>query len=152
MKAKLLLAAGLVLVVIQVIRPAKNISAAEPFTGKNEITALHPASAEVKRILVTACYDCHSNNTRYPWYADLQPVGWWLANHVKEGKRHLNFSEFGAYTAKRQAKKLEDICDELKDRGMPLKSYTLVHRDAQLTAAQIAAVSEWAEGRSGGEK
>lgn len=153
MKTKILLALAVILVVIQAIRPAKNLSAAEPFTGRNEITVLHPASAEVKQILAVACYDCHSNRTRYPWYAEVQPVGWWLARHVKDGRRHLNFSEFGAYPAKRQAKKLQEVVDELKDREMPLKSYTLTHADARLTGEQVAALSAWAQAAQGpGEK
>ena len=122
MKIKLLLALAALLLVIQVFRPAKNLAAAEPFTGPNEITVLHPASPEVKQILAVACYDCHSNRTRYPWYAEVQPVSWWLANHIRDGKRHLNFSEFGTYNAKRQAKKLDEIVDEVKDHGMPLSS------------------------------
>jgi hypothetical protein len=145
MKTKILLALAVLLGAIQAIRPAKNLSAAEPFTGKNEITVLHPASPEVRQILAASCYDCHSNTTHYPWYAEVQPVGWWLAKHVKDGRRHLNFSEFGTYTTKRQMKKLEEVCDEVKDHGMPLKSYTLVHDDARLTAPQAAALIQWAE-------
>jgi hypothetical protein len=145
MKTKILLALAVLLGAIQAIRPAKNLSAAEPFTGKNEITVLHPASPEVRQILAASCYDCHSNTTHYPWYAEVQPVGWWLAKHVKDGRRHLNFSEFGTYTTKRQMKKLEEVCDEVKDHGMPLKSYTLVHGDARLTAPQAAALIQWAE-------
>jgi len=145
MKFKLLLALAALLLVIQVFRPAKNLGVAEPFTGPHEITVLHPASPEVKQILAVACYDCHSNRTRYPWYAEVQPVSWWLANHIRDGKRHLNFSEFGTYNAKRQAKKLDEIVDEVKDHGMPLSSYTLVHADARLTEAQIAALCRWVE-------
>jgi len=146
MKSKILAALALFFLVIQFFRPAKNLSAAQPFTGANEITTLHSASPEVKQILATACYDCHSNQTRYPWYSEVQPVAWWLANHINDGKRHLNFSEFGTYTTKRKMKKLEEICDEVKDHGMPLKSYLLVHRDAKLTDAQIAALCQWAQG------
>ena len=152
MKMKILIAGAALLVVIQAIRPAKNLSAAEPFTGKNEITVMHPASAEVKQLLAAACYDCHSNNTRYPWYAEIQPVGWWLAKHVKDGKRHLNFSDFGTYSAKRQTKKLDEFCDELKDHGMPLSSYTFVHSDARLSEAQITTLCQWAQDAQGAAK
>ena len=143
MKKKILLGVLVVLVAIQFIRPAKNLGAAEP--GPNDITVLHPTSLEVKAILARACYDCHSDRTRYPWYAEVQPVGWWLAWHVKEGKRHLNFSQFGVYPGTRASRKLTQLMEETKDEGMPLPSYTWIHRDAKLTDAQIATVCDWAE-------
>ena len=136
----------MLLLAIQAVRPAKNLSAPVRFSGKDDITALYPPPAEVREILQRSCYDCHSNRTEYPWYAEVQPVGWWLANHIKEGKRQLNLSEFGAYSAKRQVKKLEALCDEVKDHAMPLTSYTLIHRSAKLSDAQINAVCQWAEG------
>ncbi len=145
MKTKVLLGLAAVFLVIQAFRPMKNLSAAVPFTGKDDITALHPPSPEVSQILATACYDCHSNHTRYPWYAEIQPVGWWLADHIKDARRELNFSEFGTYPTKRQLKKLEAVCDEVRDRTMPLKSYTFIHRSARLTDAQVAALCQWAE-------
>ena len=145
MKTKILLGLAAVFLFLQAFRPAKNLSATAPRTGKNDVTVLYPASPEVRQILATSCYDCHSNQTRYPWYAGVQPVGWWLASHVKDAKRELNFAEFGAYPRKRQMKKLESLVDEVRDRTMPLKSYTFIHRDAQLTDAQITALCNWAE-------
>lgn len=132
-----------VLVGIQFFRPAKNIASAG--TSPNEITSLYATSPEVKAILAKACYDCHSDNTRYPWYAELQPVSWWLGNHIKDGKRHLNFSQFGTYPSKRAKKKLEEVVEETKKRGMPMTSYTLIHREAKLTDAEIAAIVAWAD-------
>jgi len=143
MKKKIGLGLLVIVIGIQFIRPAKNLSAATP--GPNDITVQHPTSPEVKAVLAKACYDCHSDNTRYPWYAEVQPVGWWLANHVKDGKRHLNFSQFGTYTAKRAGKKLKDVVEETKEKKMPMSSYTLIHTDAKLTPAEIAAVTAWAE-------
>ena len=145
MKTKIIVGLFVVFLAMQAIRPAKNLSAAVPFTGKNEITVLYPPSPEVKQILAASCYDCHSNNTHYPWYAEIQPAGWWLASHINDGRKHLNFSEFGAYGTKRQIKKLEAMSDEVGDRGMPLTSYTLIHRDARLTDAQITAFTRWVE-------
>ena len=75
----------------------------------------------------------------------MQPVGWWLADHIKDARRNVNFAEFGSYTRKRQMKKLEAVVDEVRDRAMPLKSYTYLHRDAKLTGAQITALCRWAE-------
>jgi hypothetical protein len=107
--------------------------------------AKFPPPPAVKQILEEACYDCHSNRTRYPWYAQIQPVGWWLAEHIKDAKRELNFSEFASYREHQQAKKLLSVSDEVTTRSMPLKSYTWIHRDAKLTEAQIKLVSDWAE-------
>ena len=145
MKKKILLGLAGVFLALQAFRPAKNVSALAPFTGKDDITVLYPPPPAVRQILATACYDCHSNQTRYPWYAGVQPVGWWLASHITDARRALNLAEFGAYPRKRQVKKLESLVDEVRDRTMPLKSYTFIHRDAKLTDAQIDALCSWAE-------
>src|SRR5579859_128630 len=107
---KILLGLVVVFVAIQFVRPAKNLS---PAAGPNDVTAKVTVPADVQRVLAKACYDCHSDNTRYPWYAEVQPVGWWLASHIKNGKRHLNFSEFGAYDAKHAQRKLQQTAHEL---------------------------------------
>jgi hypothetical protein len=138
---KILLGLAAVAVAIQFVRPAKNDAPA----GPDDLAAKYPPPPAVKQILETACYDCHSNRTRYPWYAQLQPTGWWLASHINDGKRELNFSEFAAYPEHRRAKKLQAISDEVTDHSMPLKSYTWIHRDAKLTDAQIKLIAEWAE-------
>jgi hypothetical protein len=144
-KKSILKITGLVLVagfvVLQFFRPVKN----DTPSGPNDLFALHPASAEVERLVRASCYDCHSNRTRYPWYAEIQPSAWWLAQHIADGKRELNFSEFGAYAGHRQGQKLLAVADEVHGRTMPLKSYTWVHRDARLDAAQIKMLVDWAE-------
>jgi len=141
---KILIVLGVALVAIQFFPSAKNVSTAAP--GPNDITVMHPTSPEVKAILKESCYDCHSNNTRYPWYTHIQPVGWWMQHHVDEGNRELNFSEFGTYTAKRARKKLDEIVKETKDGEMPLTSFLITHREAKLTALQIQQVVDWADG------
>lgn len=146
MKTKIFLGLAVVFLALQAFRPAKNVSAVAPFTGKDDITVLYPPPPAVKQILANACYDCHSNQTRYPWYAEVQPVAWWLASHINDAKREINFAEFGAYPRKRQAKKLEAMIDEVRDRTMPLKSYTWLHHDAKLTDAQVTVLCNWAEG------
>ncbi len=130
------------LVIIQFFRPEKNISAG-PYS--NDISTKFAVNDNVASILKEACYDCHSNNTAYPWYANVQPVAWWLADHVTEGKKELNFSEFATYTAKRQRKKFNEIMDEVKEGKMPLKSYTLIHTNAKLTEEQKNALYKWCE-------
>ena len=103
----------------------------------------YPPPANVRQILVTSCYDCHSNTTRYPWYAQIQPLGWWLKSHIDDGKNELNFSEFADYSAKHKKEKLGSAQDEVRDKSMPLKSYLWIHRDARLTPEQIKALSDW---------
>lgn len=143
MKKKILLGVVVALIAIQFVRPARNLGPAEP--GPNDITTLHPTSPEVKAILAKACYDCHSDRTRYPWYADVQPVGWWLANHVDEGRHHLNFSQFGTLPANRAARKMSGFVRLVRNGKMPLSSYTWEHRDAILTDAERKALIDWAE-------
>lgn len=99
--------------------------------------------SDIKIILGKACNDCHTNNTRYPWYSYIQPNGWWLRSHVEEGRGELNFSVFATYDARKQAKKLEEICEEVREGKMPLPSYTWIHRDAVLTESEKNALCDW---------
>ena len=139
---KIILGLVVLFIAIQFVRPAKNI-AARP--SENDITDHHPTPPAVKQLLAVACYDCHSNNTRYPWYANVQPAAWWLASHVNDGKAHLNFSEFADYSPKRAANKLDQVIDELTDNAMPLASYKLGHPDARLTPGQTKLLTDWAD-------
>lgn len=125
---------------IQFIRPAKNVSDTK---GPNDISVKYPVPADVEKILKTACYDCHSNNTVYPWYSHIQPVTWWLDKHIRDGKKDLNFSEFTTYSARRQYRKLEEVGELAENGGMPLSSYTLIHRDAKLSPEQKATLTGW---------
>ena len=142
MLKKIFLGLLVVMIGIQFIRPEKNVS---PVPGKNDLLVLHPAPAEVKQILTVGCYDCHSDNTRYPWYSEVQPFAWWIANHVRDGKRELNLSSFGNLSPKRKANRLEEMVDLIASRKMPLPSYTLVHRDAKFTDAQTKQLNDWLE-------
>ncbi|MGI8950939.1 MAG: heme-binding domain-containing protein [Chitinophagaceae bacterium] len=114
---------------IQFIRPQKNLST---ILSANDISKHYFVPADVQTILKKACYDCHSNNTIYPWYFNVQPIAWWLSSHIKNGKEHLNFSEFASYPIARQYKKLDDIIDEVKQGDMPLPVYTFEHHEARL--------------------
>ncbi len=115
-------------------KPKQNVSAT---IGSNDISQVHQVPADVQKILTASCYDCHSNNTTYPWYASVQPVAMWLGDHIVEGKKELNFSEFGTYALRRQYRKLEEINSQVKDDEMPLSSYTVIHRDARLDEPEI---------------
>jgi hypothetical protein len=98
----------------------------------------------VQLILQTSCYDCHSSNTKYPWYASIQPVGWWLNDHVEEGKKEINFNEFASYSPRRKFKKFNEIIEQVKEDEMPLSSYTLIHRNAKLRDEQKKELITWA--------
>jgi hypothetical protein len=131
------------LVLIQFIRPSRNVSST---VSANDITHHYPVPDTVAAILKRSCNDCHSNNTIYPWYTNVQPVGWWLQHHVNEGKGELNFSEFGAYAAKRQHRKLQEVADQVKKDEMPLNSYLWIHTDAKLSDHDKQLLIDWANG------
>jgi len=122
-----------VFVVMQFFRITKtNV----PVVASNDFIEITNPSPEVKEILKSACYDCHSNESRYPWYSEVAPVSWWLQHHIDEGKEHLNFSIWGTYSEKRADHKLEECAEEVEEGEMPLNSYTWTHSDARLTAEQ----------------
>ncbi|WP_194768065.1 heme-binding domain-containing protein [Tamlana sp. I1] len=100
---------------------------------------------DVKRILEETCYDCHSDVTRYPWYNTITPVNYWLASHVKDGKKHFNFSDWVDNSTKRKDHKFEELIEMVEEKEMPLPSYTWTHSEAKLTDAQIASVINWAK-------
>lgn len=132
----------LVLIAMQFYRPEKNMA-----QGNHTaifITETNPPE-DVKLILKSTCYDCHSNNTSYPWYNNIAPVSYWLADHVKQGKDELNFSVWGSYSAKKKDHKLEEVVAVIEEGEMPLKEYTWTHTEAKLTDAQKQAVIKWAK-------
>jgi Haem-binding domain len=137
-------------VIIQFFRPKKNINKGAEAVA-NDIAKVVTVPDNIKQILDRACNDCHSNNTRYPWYANIMPFGWIINNHVVDGKKHLNFNEFAAIkgNAKRtkeqiQAHKLEEVADEVKEGKMPISNYTKLHKTARLTDAEKQALINWA--------
>jgi len=140
MAKKILIALLILLVVIQFIRPAKNVG---DVITENDISNTYEMTEAVHSILIQKCYDCHSNNTSYPWYTNIQPVGWWIQSHVDEGKEHLNFSEFKTYTEKKANHKLEELSEAVTDGWMPLDSYVLIHREAKITPEETTMINEW---------
>jgi hypothetical protein len=140
MLKKILLALGVLLLLIQFYPRAKKNSNPSMLS---DITRVHLLPDSVQQILKTSCYDCHSNNSVYPWYAYIQPVSWWLNDHIIEGKKELNFSEFANYSLARQYRKLEEISKEVKEDEMPLSSYTIIHRYAKLSTGQKLLLSNW---------
>ncbi len=136
--ALIVIAAGFV--VLQFFRSPKNSAPADP--AVDFIAQYHPP-ADVENVLRVGCYDCHSNETRYPWYAEVQPVGWWLNEHIKNAKGEVNFSEWGSYRVRRKFKKLEEMMTQVQKGEMPLPSYQLLHGDAKLSAEQTRRFLEW---------
>ena len=120
-----------IVLVIQVIPVERNVSTVPP--GQSfEKTEKVPAN--VAAILKVSCYDCHSNNTRYPWYSELQPGAWFMARHIKKGKEELNFDEFNNYSKRRKKAKIKSIISQIEKDEMPLRSYRIMHGNARLSA------------------
>jgi len=142
MKKKILLGTFIVLIVIQFIRPTRNV---QEFWTVDDISLVYLTEDRVHGMLKESCYDCHSNNTRYPWYANVQPFGWWIQSDINEAKRELNFSEFGTYSREKAKHKFEDIAEEVHDHEMPLESYLWLHPQAKLTPLQADQIIIWAE-------
>lgn len=138
------MAAGLALGLgmIQFVRPERNLGMAE---GPDSLVELHHAPTAIRRMFETSCNDCHSNRTRYPWYAEIQPVGWLVAQHVRDGKRAVNFSEFAQLGAGTQAKRLQYAVESMREGVMPPGYYRGMHREAGLSAEQIAVFAAWAD-------
>jgi hypothetical protein len=143
MRKRLLIAFVVVILLIQLFQPTKNI---HPNADANNIASIYTTPDSVKRTLQTSCYDCHSNNTVYPWYGVLQPAAWWMSSHVNEGKKELNFDEFASYSPRKQYHKLESFIKEIKEDGMPLDSYTWIHKNAILSPGQKQLLMDWAGG------
>lgn len=143
MVKKILLGVLAVLVILQFIRPDRNDSN----DNTHHISTKYEIPEEVAGILKVACNDCHSNMTKYPWYTNIQPVGWWLNHHVEEGKEHLNFSAFTQRRVAIQNHKLEEIIETVEDHEMPLESYTYLglHAEADLSDEQRELLISWAK-------
>lgn len=110
---------------------------------ETDITKILDVPPRVEEILTTSCYDCHSSSTRYPWYHQIQPISLYLDDHIEDGQKELNFSEFKTYSSRRQKSKLRSSLNQIEDGEMPLASYTLIHQDAKLTDDEIKILEEW---------
>lgn len=142
MRKKIFIGIVLLLVVIQFIRPARNVSQG---TTANDISKAYTVPPAVDSIMQRSCNDCHSNNTHYPWYANIQPVGWWLQMHVNDGKEELNFSTFLDYTPKLQHGLLKQSARLVQKNRMPLDNYTWMHKDAVLSDEDKKVFMAWAD-------
>ena len=138
---KILFIGLIIFLLIQLYQPARNESFEQDITAN--FTKVYKVPKNVEAILRTSCYDCHSNYTNYPWYSYIQPARFFMERHIKEGKEELNFNEFGNYSKRRQNSKLKAISKEIESNEMPLSSYTLIHKNAILTASQKKEVLDW---------
>lgn len=130
---KILLGLFVIFLILQFFRIDKT---APQIDLKKDFIEITNPSDEVKTLLKSTCYDCHSNETSYPWYSQIAPVSWWLKHHVDEGREELNFSEWGTYKTKKADHKLEECAEEVEEGKMPLDSYTWTHGDAVLSEKQ----------------
>ena len=137
---KIALVLVIVFVAIQFIQPAHNKNGQVLPT---DFTVVYSVTANVQTILQNACYDCHSNNTSYPWYSNIQPMAWIMKRHIDNGKENLNFSEFGSYNSRRQISKLKGITSQIKDDEMPISSYKAMHTKANLTKEEKNLIMDW---------
>ncbi len=127
---------------IQAIRPARTNP---PIDESQTINARTQITPEVASILDRSCRDCHSNKTVWPWYTNVAPLSWWLSNHVSDGRRSLNMSEWGKLPSDRQERKLRQMCDEVQESMMPLSSYTPMHPAAKLSEQDKKTLCDWTE-------
>jgi len=141
MLKKVITAFLIVFAIAQFFNPQKNEYTSIPDT--DFLTTEKPPQ-QIASIIKESCYDCHSNNTRYPWYDRITPVNFWVNGHIKHGKGELNFSEWKHYSAKKKVHKLDEVIEVLENNEMPLSSYILMHSDAKLTDDKTKALINWA--------
>ncbi|MCP9290613.1 heme-binding domain-containing protein [Gracilimonas sediminicola] len=130
----------LVFIILQFFGPDTSSPAADP--SKDFIVNSQPPE-QVTSILKSACYDCHSYQTNYPWYSNIEPVSWWLQDHIEHGRDEFNMSLWSDYSSNRADHKLEEAIELVEEEEMPLPSYTWVHGDARLTPEQRDLLTEW---------
>ncbi len=116
-----------------------------PVVQAETIEASTVVPGDISLILGRSCNDCHTNQTQYPWYANIQPPGWFLKNHIDDGRRKLNFSIWNTYSPAKRSKKLDEICEQIESKEMPIPSYLWIHRDATLSDSDGKALCEWAK-------
>lgn len=138
---KIFLVGTILFLLIQIYQPARNIDKGQaPSDG---FAGFYNPPKEIQNILQNSCYDCHSNNTNYPAYSYIQPARYLMEKHIKEGKEELNFNDWTNYSVRKQRNKLNGIIEQIEEDKMPLDSYTLIHKNAKLSAKQKAEMINW---------
>ncbi|MCA1636003.1 MAG: heme-binding domain-containing protein [Acidobacteria bacterium] len=140
-----LVALALIFAGMQFVRPSRVNPPAKAGRGIEEQVRVTPA---VETVLKRSCMDCHSNRTEWPWYSNVAPASWLVADHVNHGRRHLNFSDWARMEGVEAGSMLQAMCKEAQGGSMPMPSYTLVHRGAQLSEADVQTLCDWAGAES----
>ncbi|EFK34001.1 MULTISPECIES: heme-binding domain-containing protein [Chryseobacterium group] len=130
-----------IFIAIQFYQPALNVDKGQVYT--TDFTQVYKMPVEVKAMLQTSCYDCHSNNTKYVWYDYIQPARAIVENHINNAKEDLNFNEWGTYTNRKQERLLNSIKEQIETKQMPLSSYTMMHKNTKLNDEQIKILTNW---------
>lgn len=137
---------GIGLVIILILMQFKQIDKTNPeYTDTEDFITITQPPVEIAALIKTACYDCHSHQAKYPWYSNVAPISWILEHHIEEGRQHLNFSTWTAYSEKKAAHKLEECAEEVEADNMPMKPYVAIHSEAKMTAEQKTALVAWFE-------
>lgn len=140
LSSKILLGLALLLIVLQFFGPDTSVP---EFDGSKDFLLVHQPQQEISAIIQSACYDCHSYQTNYPWYSSIVPVSWWLQDHIDEARDELNLSLWTDYPADRADHKLEEAIELIEAEEMPLPSYTWIHADARLSDQERRKLSAW---------
>lgn len=143
MKKKILLALIAFMIIAQFFRIDKTNP---PVIAANDILVSTAAPENIKNMMKAACYDCHSSETKYPWYMDIAPISWWTKRHVNNGRSSLNFSEWVTFSAKKKKHKLEESALKVRKKWMPISSYLLMHPEAKMTEEEREELASWFEG------
>lgn len=117
-----------------------------PVVAEKDFINIHQPDKKISALLKDACYDCHSHETKYPWYTNIVPLSYWIKNHIIKGREELNFSNWADYSDKKADHKLEESSEKVSEKKMPLKSYTFTHSNAKLNQDQIKLLSEYFNG------
>ena len=139
----------LLVVIIQFFRIDKTNPVSDPGV---DMFVVENVPDDVQTLLKTSCFDCHSNSTRYPWYTNIAPVSWWVKHHIDEARDELNFEEWGTYSEKKKAHKLEEIEEMIEEKEMPLPSYLWIHDEAKLSKQEQKKLIIWAKNLRTGDQ
>lgn len=139
-KKYIYLALGVIFVVMQFFGIDKTNP---PIDEAKTFIAMENPDAETLQLMKTACYDCHSHQTEYPWYTSLAPLSWWINGHIEHGREHLNLSAWGDYTDKQRSHKIEEVIEVVDGKEMPMLTYWLVHWEAKLTPEQRTQITDF---------
>ncbi len=149
MVKKIIVGIGVIFVLMQFIRIDKTVP---DYNQSDDIIVAANPSKEVATVLKTACYDCHSFESKYPWYSNIAPVSFFLKKHINEGREELNFSIWSTYSLKRKVHKLEEMKEMVSEGEMPLDSYLIMHSEAKLSDASKEKLLDWVDKMHKSEK